>query len=145
MSASTNKTAESHFSKLKRAYAALDAGRAGEALVLSREILRDRPRDKEMRLGLGTLFYKLERYTEALAILEPMLVEYPDDYAVKNNLPWLYATAGDPAVRNGQKAISLAQEALLIQPDNYHIWSTLSEACYVAGAYERATRLALEA
>jgi tetratricopeptide (TPR) repeat protein len=64
---------------------------------------------------------------------------------VLNNLAWLYATTTDLSIRDGNRAIALAQEALLIQPDDHHVWSTLSAAHYIVGNYDRALRAAEEA
>lgn len=101
--------------------------------------------NKMARFGKGTVLIRMADYAGAVEVLEPMTREYPEDYSLKNNLAWLYATAHDNAVRNSSKAIALAQDALLIAPKDYHVWSTLSEAYYVDGQYDRALRAAEEA
>ena len=62
----------------------------------------------------------------------------PADYQQLNNMAWVYATATDPQFRDAPKAIDLAQQALVISPYNHHIWSTLSEAYFSNGDYQRA-------
>lgn len=102
-------------------------------------------RSKEARFGLGTVYIKIRRYREALDILEGLVADYPDDYFIKNNVAWIYATATDPQIRNGRKSIEYAQEALLSQPGSYHVWSTLSEGYYVSAQYAKALRAAEQA
>ncbi|MCF7849288.1 MAG: hypothetical protein K9M45_10580, partial [Kiritimatiellales bacterium] len=36
--------------------------------------------------------------------------------------------------------VTFAQEALLLAPNDYHVWSTLAEAYYVSGEYKKAYR-----
>ena len=62
----------------------------------------------------------------------------PEDYQQLNNMAWVYATATDPQFRDAPKAIDLAQQALVISPHNHHVWSTLSEAYFSNGDYQRA-------
>jgi predicted Zn-dependent protease len=102
------------------------------------------PDSRAARLGLGTAHIQNMRYAEAIEVMEPLCEEYPEDYVTKNNLAWLYATASDKQFRNGEEAVRLAQEALFLAPGNLHVWSTLAEAHYVSGNYERAAKAAAE-
>lgn len=120
-------------------------GRLSEALAAMKQAVDLDPKDRRARFGLGTVYIQAEQYSDALAVLEPLTVEYPKDYFLRNNIAWLYATAKDHRVRDGAKAIRMAQEALLLAPNDYHVWSTLSEGYYVAGQYDRALRAAEEA
>lgn len=131
--------------RLGSASEALQREQLAEAERLFTEALRMRPQSKDARFGMGALLIKQSRYAEAIAIMEELMDEYPDEFPVMNNLAWLYATASDHTVRNGQRAVSLAQKALLLQPNNFHVWNTLSEGHYVSGDYERALRAAQEA
>ena len=72
-----------------------------------------------------------------------LVEDYPEDYQTLNNLAWVYATSKDSAHRDAKKAIDLAQQALVLAPYDHHVWSTLSEAYYVAGEYEKANRAIL--
>lgn len=96
------------------------------------------------RSGIGTAFIAVGRYRDALMAYRPMMEKYPNDFILKNNVAWLLATARDPEVRDPRKAIAMAQEALLHNPTDYHIWSTLAEAYYADGQYEKALRAATE-
>jgi Tfp pilus assembly protein PilF len=110
-----------------------------------REALRIRPQHRDVRFALGTLLIKQERDALAANVLERLLQDHPDWFAVMNNLAWLYATSSDLQVRDGARAVELAQSALLLQPNMYQVWNTLSEGHYVAGRYTRALRAAEEA
>ncbi len=124
---------------------ALESGFLAEAERLFEQALALQPESRDARFGVGALYIQQGRYTEAIDVMETLKEEFPDDYTIINNLAWLYATASDHSVRDGDRAVQLAQEALLLQPNNFHVWSTLSEGHYVSGAYERAERAAQEA
>lgn len=120
-------------------------GKLMEAIEIHKQALALDPNDRRARFAMGTSYIQAELYSNALAVLEPLTVEYPKDYFLRNNIAWLYATAKDHRVRDGAKAIRMAQEALLLAPNDYHVWSTLAEGYYVAGQYDRALRAAEEA
>lgn len=130
---------------LDKAYKRIDYGAIQDAMVIFDDVLKRDPKNKRARFGLGTVYIQMQKYREALAVLEPLAKEYPGDYFLKNNIAWLYATAKEVSIRNGAKAIEYAQEALLIAPGDYHVWSTLSEGYYITGQYEKALRAAEEA
>jgi tetratricopeptide (TPR) repeat protein len=130
---------------LEHGHRKLAAKEYDEAEYAFRQALVIDPKDRSARFGLGTTYIQMQRYREALGILEPMTEEFPADYTLKNNVAWLYATAADHSVRNGEKAVALAQDALFARPYDYHVWSTLAEAHYVSGDYEKALRAAEEA
>jgi Flp pilus assembly protein TadD len=112
--------------------------------AFNRAVVLD-PGSKQARFGLGTAYIQMGRYKEAVSVLTPMTEEFPTDYSLRNNLAWVYATAKDPSVRNGAQAVRFAQEALLIAPEDFHVWSTLAEGYYVLGDYEKALRAAQQA
>lgn len=110
------------------------------AMEAYEKALESDPENKSASIGLATILLRIKEYAPALEIIEPLVDKYPDDYQIKNNLAWVYATADDFSVRSGSKAVATAQAALLLAPDDYHVWSTLSEAYYVSGEYEKARR-----
>ena len=127
------------------AYKLARGGHMQQAVEAFNAVLRKSPANAKARFGLGTMYIQLEQYTNALAVLEPMMLELPKDYSLKNNVAWMYATAKDVSVRNGKKAVALAQDALVLAPRDFHVWSTLAEGYYVLGQYDRALRSAEEA
>ena len=128
--------------RLDQAYGNLSRGRHEEALTLFRSVLKLDPTERRARFGLGNVMIQMEQYAEALDIFESLAADYPEDFSFKNNLAWLYATAKDHRVRNGARALELAQDALLLAPNSFNTWSTLAEAHYILGQYTRAQRAA---
>jgi len=90
----------------------------------------------------ATALVQIGRFEEALEVLAPLMEKYPDNYMLKNNSAWVYATADNISIRSGEKALSLARDALLLAPGDYHIWHTLSEAYFVSAMYEKAQETA---
>ena len=131
--------------QIDKAFRRLESGSVQDAVKMFGAVLKREPANKRARFGLGTAYIQLQNYREALAVLEPMSDETPEDYFLKNNIAWLYATAKDVTIRDGAKAIRYAQDALLMAPRDQHVWSTLSEGYYIAGQYDKALRAAEEA
>ena len=110
------------------------------ALDAFQRILAIDPDHKAARTLLGLIYFNTSRYKDAIESMTSLAEDYPEDYQTLNNLAWVYATSKDRAHRDAKKAIDLAQRALVLSPYDHHIWSTLSEAYYVAGEYEKANR-----
>lgn len=126
------------------AYAALQEGRIEEAGKRFQAVLTHRPEDDQALFGLGTLYIERGQYEKALTILEGLYERKPDEFVVLNNLGWLYATASDISLRDGTRAVKMAQEALMISPEAHQVWNTLAEGHFISGNYERAFRAARE-
>jgi tetratricopeptide (TPR) repeat protein len=103
-------------------------------------ILEIEPQHHQARYLLSHVYITAKQYRNAEALLFELIDERPDDFTLLNNLAWVYATADDLSVRDGQKAIHYAQEAMVMAPNDHHVWSTLSEAYYMSGEYEKAYR-----
>ena len=131
--------------QIDKAFSRIQSGGIQEAVEMFHAVLKKDPANKRARFGVGTAYIQLQNYREALAVLEPMADEFPEDYFLKNNIAWLYATAKDVSIRSGAKAVRYAQEALLTAPRDQHVWSTLSEGYYISGQYDKALRAAEEA
>lgn len=123
----------------------LASGLVQEAVPLFKAILKADPNHRKALFGLGTCYVELRQYREAQIVFEKMLSVYPDAFEGLNNLAWMYATAANPAFRDGKKAVVYAQQAVLLAPTSFELWNTLSEAYYVIGDYEKAQRAASEA
>ena len=98
------------------------------------------PEDPVIRFRLSTLYLMMHRYKDAEPILQKLAKENPENVVVQNNLSWLYATGGE--MRNSEKALRYAREAILSEPDSPSLWNTLAEGYYVAGQYDNALRSA---
>jgi len=110
------------------------------AIVAYERILESDPMHEQARYIVAHIYISAKQYQKAEVLLLDLTSDHPDDFKLFNNLAWLYATAEDPSIRNGKAAVKYAQEALLLAPTDYHVWSTLSEAHYISGDYEKAYR-----
>lgn len=130
---------------LREAAALVQANEHLDALAIYDQVLERRPQNWVARSGKALIAVHMYRYEEAIDIMEGLLIEKPKDVVTMNNLAWVYASADDPTMRNGRRAVELGQKALLVSPRNYHIWSTLSEGHHISGDYEKALDSAIEA
>ncbi len=106
-------------------------------------ILSIDPTHVQARYVVGHHYITAKEYKKAETLFLTLIEEFPEDFKLWNNLAWLSATAEDPSIRDGKKAIKFAHEAMILAPNDYHVWSTLSEAYYVSGEYEKAHRAIL--
>ncbi|MDZ4199519.1 MAG: tetratricopeptide repeat protein [Kiritimatiellia bacterium] len=130
---------------IREGYAELRGGNPDGAERAFRAALQINPNHRDARFGLGTVLITAEKHGPARDILLKMAEDFPNDYFVLNNLGWLFATSRDVTVRDGDRAIHFARAALVLAPEDFHVWSTLSEAYFIAGQYERAARSSQEA
>ncbi len=121
----------------------LNFGEAGKRLdaqlfekVILREIEKGR-QDPALYRMLGNYYYSRDRYAETAAAYEKSLRLKPGHPEVLNNLAWLYATSEDPALRNPERALALAQKAAGLNRSP-HILDTLAEAYFVNGRMDEA-------
>jgi tetratricopeptide (TPR) repeat protein len=98
------------------------------------------PSNKQTRYVVAHIYINAKQYKKAEVALLELISESPEDFQLWNNLAWLYATAEDPGIRDGRKAVKCAHEAMSLAPNDHHVWSTLSEAYYVSGQYEKSYR-----
>jgi tetratricopeptide (TPR) repeat protein len=83
---------------------------------------------------------------EAIAQYQKALEIKPADPALQSSLAWLLATAPEPSLRNGGKAVELAQKAnLLTGGENPIFLHTLAAACAEAGRFPEAVETAQHA
>lgn len=103
-------------------------------------VLEINPAHQQAKYSVAHIYISAKQYRKAETLLIALTEKNPEDFKLWNNLAWLYATAEDPSIRNGKKALKIAHEAMVLAPDDYHVWSTISEAHYVSGDYEKAHR-----
>lgn len=123
----------------------LASGQLQAAESVFKQALRKDKSHRKALFGLGTTYIEMRRYKEAETVLLELLRQYPGAVEGLNNLAWMYATASDPAYRKSEKALRYAQDAVLLQPNAFELWNTLSEAYYVLGEYDKAKRAAEQA
>jgi len=100
--------------------------------------LAEDPSNEAIQFRLSTLYLMTDRNIDAVPILEKLVAAHPENSQILNNLAWAYATG--KGVRDKEKALLHAREAILSAPTSPSMWNTLAEAYYMAGDYERALR-----
>lgn len=89
----------------------LDQGRADAAINSCRRALSANPRHFDARIVLGNALVDKAQYAEAIREYERALELAPRSGTALNNLAWLLATSPDLSLRNGPRAVQLAEQA----------------------------------
>jgi Zn-dependent protease with chaperone function len=95
---------------------------------------------------LGDLYYEAKNFKETLTAYEKSLSHAPQNSHVLNNLAWLYATCEDQSLRNPERALHLALQAVQLER-SAQVLDTLAESHFVNGEIEAAItaeKMALE-
>jgi protein O-mannosyl-transferase len=126
--------------------ALLQKGRADEAIPHYQHALQIDPDCAPAHVNLGGIFLQKGNAADAIAHFQKALQLEPDDLDVQNNLAWLLATCPKASLRNGDKAVQLAQRANeLAGGKNPVILRTLAAAFAEAGRFSDAGRSAQKA
>src|SRR5207302_2023219 len=107
--------AESHYSI---ANALRQKGDLEQAIVHYRKALELRPDYANAHNNLGNALRQQGRASEAIHEYEDALKSQPQFPLAQNNLAWLLATAAEPNLRNGAKAVQLAEQAVVATDGN---------------------------
>jgi protein O-mannosyl-transferase len=103
-------------SSKKRAYNSLGnvllkKGRVDEAISDFEKALESDPNYAAAHTSLGRAFHWKGRLKEAIVQYQQSLALLPRSASIHNNLAWMLATCSDPSLRDGPKALALAQRA----------------------------------
>jgi tetratricopeptide (TPR) repeat protein len=120
------------------ASALLAQGRYEETKSHLRDALAFQPHDDETETQLANLSLQLQQYDAAAQLLQEIVARRPDDPDALKNYAWLLATAPEANLRNGPRAVELAERAHTRAPQNPFIEATLAAAYAEAGRYEEA-------
>jgi tetratricopeptide (TPR) repeat protein len=128
----------------------LQLGRVNESFVHLQKALEIDPDQSDAHSNLGNTLLKMGRIDEAVAHYDRALEINPSNINAQNNLAWLLATSAETRIRNGAKAVELAERAdRLTGGGNPVISATLAAAYAETGRFadavtiaERALRLA---
>jgi len=131
--------------------ALLDAGKPDESIIYLRKALEINPNFADAHYNLGNTFLQTGRANEAIAQYYQTLKINPDDIEALNNTAWILATWPDAAVRDGTRAVDLAERAdSFTHGESPVISATLAASYAEAGRVtdavhtaERALRLAM--
>jgi tetratricopeptide (TPR) repeat protein len=115
-----------------------------DAIAHFQQALKIRPDFSEAQNNLGNTLLQSNRAAEAIANYETALERDPDFVPALNNLAWVLATSSETKLRNGPKAVALAEQAnQLSGKGNAAIGRTLAAAYAESGRFDDAIRVAV--
>jgi tetratricopeptide (TPR) repeat protein len=121
-------------------------GRIEEAIVHFQRAMAIKPNYVEAHYNLGNAFLQQGQVEEAIAQFQKALVIKPDYVEAQNNMAWVLATCPQASLRNGTKAVGLAERAnTLAGGKNPVILATLAAAYAEAGKFPEAIETAQRA
>ncbi|HMF13901.1 MAG TPA: tetratricopeptide repeat protein, partial [Gemmataceae bacterium] len=113
--------------------------RALEALGRQREAVVSYTKALEVKADFvpawsdrGIAYFKLGQWVQARDDFAKVIELDPKSAWAHNEQAWLLATCPEVKVRDPQRAIALAEEALAMRPDDGNYWNTLGAARYRA-------------
>jgi len=124
-------------------YALFQQGKRDEAMTEYGKALELQPDYEEALYNLGVGFQRNGQAHEALAHYQRALAIKPGYVQAQNNLAWMLATSPEADVRNGPRAVELAQEAnQTTGGENPSILDTLAAAYAEVGRFNEALETA---
>src|SRR5437868_3882137 len=96
------------------AKALLQKGQVTDALVHYRRLLELQPDNIEVHNIVGTVLIQQGQAREAVEEWQKVLAIQPDNGNAMSNLAWVFATSPDDSLRDGAKAVQLAEQAMRI-------------------------------
>ena len=96
------------------AKALLKKGQVTEAMVHYRKFLELEPANVEARNTLGTALIQQGHVREAIDQWQEVLALQPENGNAASNLAWVFATCPEDSIRDGTRAVELAEKAFRI-------------------------------
>ena len=125
------------------AKALLQKGQVANALVHYRKLLELQPDNIEVHNIVGTVLIQQGRIREGVEEWQKVLAIQPDNGNAMSNLAWVLATSPDESLRDGAKAVQLAEQALHISGGRIPIiFRTLAAAYAESGRFSEAIQTA---
>ena len=115
------------------------AGQASAALERADKTLATNPKDAQMRFLKSVILADIGRTSEALAMLQQLVQDYPELAEPHNNLAALYAASGDYA-----RSRSELEETLRLKPGYAPAQENLGDVHVLLAAQSYAKALRLE-
>ena len=126
--------------------ALIEKGRIEDAIAALRKAVQIRPDYTEAHVGLGDAFLRQQNDQEAIAHYERALEISPQAVVPLNNLAWLFATSPDKSIRNGPRAVVMAERAVRVSKGQDPLFLHKLAAAYAAtGDFPRAVETAQNA
>lgn len=114
-------------------------GRTDEAITLWRKAAATQPEDGAFHTILGDEFLKKGLRKDAIAEYEHATRIFPRGFVARNNLAWLLATSFDGSIRDGKRAIELAEQTVqLSRGKDANYLRTLAAAYAEVGRFSEA-------
>jgi tetratricopeptide (TPR) repeat protein len=121
-------------------------GKLDEAIAKYRQALALKPNVPQTHHALGEALLMQHKRDEAIAEFNAALEVSPDYPAALNDLAWLLATEPDPQVRNGSRAVSMAERACQVTGFQEPMFiGTLAAAYAEVGRFSDAVKMAEQA
>ncbi len=130
------------------ASALLRKGRTDEAIAHYQKVLQLTPESADAHANLGTALLAKGNVQDAMAEYTKTLQISPENVAALSNLAWLLSTSADVSLRNGSKAVALAEraESASSRSDNYAMVLRIAAAAYAeSGRFAEAAKTAKKA
>ncbi len=125
------------------AKALLQKGQVTDALVHYRRLLELQPDNIEVHNIVGTVLIQQGQAREAVEEWQKVLAIQPDNGNAMSNLAWVFATSPDDSLRDGAKAVQLAEQAMHISGGRIPIiFRTLAAAYAENGRFSEAIQTA---
>jgi protein O-mannosyl-transferase len=125
------------------AKALLKKGQVAEAMVHYRKFLELEPANVEARNTLGTALIQQGRVREAIDQWQEALATQPENGNAASNLAWVFATCPEDSIRDGTRAVDLAERALRISGGKIAmIYKVLAAAYAESGRFAAAAETA---
>jgi tetratricopeptide (TPR) repeat protein len=139
-------TKDNYFAHASLADLLMRRGRVNEAIEHSEEALRIRPNDADAQNNLGLALLQTGDWNRAVAHLKKALDVDSGHMNAEINLAWVLATAPDASMRDGEKAIQLAEDvAHRAGHPNAIVLRTLAAAYAEVGRFNDAIATAQQA
>ena len=123
--------------RVQLAAALARSGRPEDALVQYQQVLDREPAHRDATFGYSMTLVRLRRYQEARDRLVDGMKAHPDQPLFSHALARLLAAAPDDRVRDGRRAMKLADE-LLKQQQSIELAETVAMALAELGQYKQA-------
>jgi len=125
------------------AKALLQKGHVTDALIHYRKLLELQPDNIEVHNIVGTVLIQQGRIREGVEEWQKVLEIQPDNGNAMSNLAWVLATSPDDSLRDGAKAVQLAEQAMRISGRRIPVlFRTLAAAYAEGGQFSEAIQTA---
>ncbi len=112
-----------------------------KSIEIFTEILRKDPNNAAALRGRADTYLGIGKHAEAIADYQRAVKLRPDDPGILNNFAWVLATSPKDELRNGRRALEMAERACkLTDYRQAHILSTLAAAYAEIGDFDNARK-----